>query len=470
VLAVIFVVLAAAWFWGAPPVAAVDETPVVIYFFWGDGCPHCAAQKPFLADLQARYPAVEVRAYEVWYNAANQQHFWNMARAYGFEPQAVPTTWIGSRYWLGFGDSTAAEMEAAVQSCLRDGCVDAGQGIIPGLPKPRPTATPAPVAAAPAPALPAAAPAPDLPPAAAITVPFLGSIDLASQSLLASTAIIAFVDGFNPCSLWVLSILLALTLHTGSRKKVLVIGLVFISVTALIYMLFIAGLFTLFTFVGFLGWIQVLVALVALFFGLVNIKDYFWYQAGLSFTIADSRKPGIYQGMRRVLAAGDSWVGLIGATVVLAVGVSVIEFSCTAGFPVLWTNLLTAQEVSASAFVGLLLVYMLIYQLDELAIFLGAVITLKSNRLEETQGRLLKLIGGTVMLTLAVVMLVNPAWMNSLGASLAVFGVALLLAGLVVLLHRLLLPKFGIHLGNHAPVTPKASQPHAKKSPARRHS
>ena len=249
-----------------------------------------------------------------------------------------------------------------------------------------------------------------------LTLPLIGPVDLGTQSLAISTALIAFIDGFNPCSLWVLSMLLALTLHTGSRKKVFIIGLVFITVTSLVYALFIAGLFTMFTVISFVGWIRVVVALVALFFAVVNIKDYFWYKEGLSFTIADEQKPGLYRSMRRVINASDSLPALIGATIVMAAGVSLVEFSCTAGFPVLWTNLLVAQNVTALTFIALLALYMLIYQLDELGIFLAAVFSLRASKLEEKHGRILKLIGGTLMLTLAVVMLVNPSLMNSISS------------------------------------------------------
>ncbi len=96
------------------------------------------------------------------------------------------------------------------------------------------------------------------------------------------------------------------------------------------------------------------IALVALFFGLVNIKDYFWYKEGISFTISDSKKPGIYQRMRKLVDASQTFWGLAGATVVLA-AVSLVEFSCTAGFPVLWTNLLVSQKVTALTFILLLL-------------------------------------------------------------------------------------------------------------------
>ena len=161
--------------------------------------------------------------------------------------------------------------------------------------------------------------------------------------------------------------------------------------------------------------------------------------------------------MRRVMDASQSFWGLAGATVVMAAGVSLVEFSCTAGFPVLWTNLLAAQKVTALAFALLLLLYLVIYQIDELVIFFTAVFTLKASRLEEKQGRILKLIGGTLMLTLAGVMVINPALMNNLSSSLLIFGIAFAAAGLVLLLHRRILPAFGIWIGS-------------EKQPRRRHS
>ena len=336
---------------------------------------------------------------------------------------------------------------------------------MPALPSTQSRATPAPAlpaagsAAAIAAGVQAKTPGAGVAEAGLLAIPLLGTIDLAAQSLVMSTALIAFVDGFNPCSIWVLSILLALSLHTGSRKKVAIIGLTFITVTAAIYALFIAGLFTVFTFAGFLGWIQLLVALVALFFAAVNIKDYFWYKEGLSFTIADEQKPGIYRGMRRVVNAGESFWGLVGATIVLAAGVSIVEFSCTAGFPVLWTNLLVAQDATTVTFVALLVLYLLIYQLDELGIFLVAVVTLKTSRLEEKYGRILKLIGGTLMLTLALVMLFNPVLMSQSSTSLLVFVIAFVAAGLILFVHRVVLPGFGIEIGSERP-RKKASRRH----------
>ncbi len=434
---------------------------VVIYFFWGEGCPHCAAAKPFLARLAQKYPRVEVRDFEIYNDVGSRESFALMAAKFGFEPTGVPTFFIADRYWVGFAEEfTGREMEAVVASCALSGCSDAGEGVFS--PAEPPTLAPPTVVPTNAPALaeapanpgpaenpgPAAVAAPAVTTSASmLTLPLIGPVNLATQSLAISTALIAFVDGFNPCSLWVLSMLLALTLHTGSRKKVFIIGLVFITVTSLVYVLFIAGLFTMLTVISFVGWIQVVVALVALFFALVNIKDYFWYKEGLSFTISDEKKPGLYRSMRRVLKASDSLPALIGATIVMSAGASLVEFSCTAGFPVLWTNLLVAQGVTAGVFITLLALYMLIYQLDELGIFLAAVLSLRASKLEEKHGRILKLIGGMLMLTLAVVMLVNPNLMNTLNSSLIIFGIAFGASLLILVTHRAILPRLGVRIG-----------------------
>jgi len=426
----------------------------VMYFFWGDGCPHCASFKPILEELVKKYPGFELQEYEVWYDDNNLNFLQAVAKKFGIEVSGVPTLFIGDQTHTGFSEQLAAEVEQTIAACVANGCADAAEGVA------RPDVTAKTFyeePGSPLTVVPPANPA-EFAEKGTITVPIFGTVDLKHQSLFISTLLISFVDGVNPCSVWVLTMLITLTLRTGSRKKIFIIGLIFLTVTAAIYGLFIAGLFSVLTIVRYAGWIQAVVALVALFFGIVNIKDYFWYKEGLSFTIDDSKKPGIFQRMRRVLDASDSFWGLAGATVVLAAGVSLVEFSCTAGFPVLWTNLLNGAGVTTAAFIGLLLVYMLIYQLDEMIIFGSAVLTLKASRLEEKHGRILKLIGGTLMLTLAVVMLIKPSLMNEVGKSLLVFAIAFAAAGFILLLHRRILPSYGIWIG-----TEKNSHPRSKK-------
>ncbi|NPV77374.1 MAG: glutaredoxin family protein [Anaerolineae bacterium] len=430
------------------------QNQVIIYFFWGDGCPHCAAAKPFLEELVNKHPGVELRSFEVWNVPENQQLLFDMADKFGFKPSGVPTIFIGDQYWVGYNDTIAAQIAATVSKCSNETCPDAGEGVVPATAGE--SAAPETLAPTKPPATeeqPAQEPAPQAKTSLQehlLKVPLIGTIDLDKQSLVLSTLLISFVDGFNPCSLWVLSMLLALTLHTGSRRKIVIIGLVFLTVTALIYALFIAGLFSVLSFVSYLGWVQALIAVIALVFGAINIKDYFWYKEGVSFTISEKQKAGIYQKIRRIVTSSDSLVGMVSATVVLAAGVSLVEFSCTAGFPVLWTNILTAQGVDTLTFILLILLYMLIYQLDELVIFFSVVFTLRASKLEEKHGRILKLIGGVLMLTLAVVMLINPALMNDITNSLLIFGAAFLATLLILLVHRRILPAMGVWIGTEA--------------------
>jgi len=227
-----------------------------------------------------------------------------MAQKYGLEQLAVPTIFIGPYYLQGYSEEYNSSIEAIVVQCIQANCEDPGlgvietKGIITSTPSSSVLLTPSPtlkVTDTPTPTQPDIAlidPSNNLNQSHNLEIPILGKLNLDSKSPIITTILIALVDGFNPCSLWVLTMLLALTLHTGSRKKVFAIGIIFLIVTAVIYALFIAGLFSILKITSAMGWIRILVAMIALFFALVNIKDYFWYKEGISFTIADEKSQG----------------------------------------------------------------------------------------------------------------------------------------------------------------------------------
>jgi thiol-disulfide isomerase/thioredoxin len=434
---------------------ATPVHPVTLYLFWGQGCPHCAAAKPYLEALPGQYPGLSLEAYEVFYDPHNNLVFNQVLDMLGLEQPAVPTIVIGPYYLQGYSEESQAAIEKVIQQCLVDGCSDVVSG-----PLASGEATASSVIASTITGQFADGESSETGQTSSecseiggsdsnfIEIPILGYVDLSSLSLGVSTALIALVDGVNPCSIWALSMLLVITIHTGSRKKVFIIGMVFITVTALVYALFIAGLFSVLKLAGLITWMRVVVFIVAAILGLINIKDYFWFKQGVSLTIDDGKRTGILARMRKLLDTSQSTGSLIGATILLAAGVSLVEFSCTAGLPILWTNLLNAQGVTTATFILLLLLYLLIYQADELVLFFAAVTSLKASRVEEKHGRILKLGGGILMLTLAVVMLVNPALMNDLTSSLLVFAAVAGLFLLVLLIHRVILPRLGIALGS----------------------
>jgi thiol-disulfide isomerase/thioredoxin len=377
----------------APAAAAAEgDAEVELIVFWGIGCPYCAQELEFLDDLGEDYPELEITSYEVRYEPANLDLFNSTMSERGLEARSIPTTLLGDRVWEGFDAGTGDQIRAAVAAALTG---------------------------------PAPAPIPEPEPSAVIDLPFIGAVDVGSGSLVLSTFLIALVDGVNPCSLWALSILLALVLRTGSRRRVLAIGGAFLAVTTLLYGLYIAGIYGFLTIAANETWIRLAMAGVALGFGVINLKDYFWFRRGPTLTIPDERKPWLYRRMRSVAASDRALPAALAGTAVLAVGVSVLETPCTAGYPLLWTNLLAEQGIGLAGSIPLFALYMLVFLLDELVVFGVALFAMRAMKLEERTGRLLKLIGGVVMIVLAGTLVFTPEAMSSVSGAIAVFGIAI---------------------------------------------
>ena len=248
--------------------------------------------------------------------------------------------------------------------------------------------------------------------------------------------------------MWLLTILLGILLHTRSRRKIIIVGLAFLLTTAAGYGAFMLGLLNVFLYVGYVDWIKIVVGLLALTFALVNIKDYFWFQQGLSFTISDKHKPGIFKRMRNIIHQDMSTASMVGATIIMALGVTLVELPCTAGFPVIWSNIAAQQGVNGMEFALLFVIYLTIYLGVEIAILATAVITLKKSVFEEKHGRILKLISGVIMLVLAYGIVFAYDTLSSLGGVLGLFGAAAVIITLVLILHRIVLPRCGISFGS----------------------
>lgn len=404
--------------------AQASHRKTVVYFFWELGCPHCEEEKPFLEQLAGRYPQLDVRMYEVSHDRGNADLFDKTAKAYGITACCVPVTFIGDfEPIVGYVDSMADDIQDKIEYCLEHGCIDPGEkGEAPVSPTPSPSE--------------------DI-----VRLPIIGEIDLSSMPLYLTTAIIAFVDGFNPCSLWLISLLMGMVISSRSRTKVLLVGSTFLVVTATGYGLFMLGLLSVFRYVGFAGWIRAIVALVALMFAVVNIKDYFWFKRAISFTIPERYMPKIYADMRNIAKGGKSTWAMVVGTAIMALGVVLVELPCTAGFPVIWTGIIAQHNLGILSFVLLFALYLLIYLLDELGVIIPAAVVLKGRWFQEKHGRSLKLVGGMIMLVLGIVMLTEPGLMSDVGMTLLVFGAAIAASLVTVIVHRKVLPRYGIYIG-----------------------
>jgi hypothetical protein len=380
-------------------VYAAQEGPV-LHVFWSLDCPVCIRQKDWLDRLENRFDGLRVIEMELSESSRYHALFAEMAAERSIRPDHVPTLMLAGRAWVGDSPALRTEVEAAIEAAL--------SGADP------PLAT-----------------------SEALRLPLVGELDPVAAPALALTLLIAFVDGFNPCSLWVLMLLLGMVIASGSRRRVAVVGVSFLVTTALIYGAFIAGLFSVLAFAFALPWVRWAVALFALGFGLVSIKDYFWYGRGITFSIPAGQKPGMYQRMRRLRHENMSTPALIGATVVMASGIALVELPCTAGFPVVWSAILAERGIGGAVFVGLLAVYVIVYLAIELTIFAIAIIGMNLGRVGERHGRVLKMIGGAVMVALAGALALRPELMDDIAASSMLFGTAIALAAMVAWVHSL---------------------------------
>jgi len=404
--------------------ALTDDGGVELLFFGSATCPYCQQMEGYLDELEATFsPPLAVSRYEVSGDPAARQRWETELLARGYTPSGVPTTILGDRVWIGFDEDVAGDITRAVATVVA-AALDASDGAGAGAGAP-----------------PAGAPATgDLlePTDPRLSLPLVGEIELAGRSALGVTALVAFVDGFNPCSLWVLAILLAMVLNAGAtRRRVVAVGTTFLTVTAAIYGAFIVGVFTVVDLLSGVTAIAWVVGAIALLVGVVNIKDYFAYKQGFSLTIPDRYKPRIYRGGRAIRDDERPLPAVLATTVVLAAGVALVELPCTMGFPVVWTGTLQTMGIARDTeFAGLLGLYLLIYVGLELVLFGIVVATMQVTRIEERHGRALKLVGGSLMVVLGVAMIWFQTLLDDLTGLLVLTLAAAGLAGGLVLVNR----------------------------------
>jgi hypothetical protein len=392
---------------------------VHLYFFWSATCPHCLNAQPFIEDLPQRYPWLVLHSHQISRasNAAAQLYV-DMARQLGQSANSVPAFLFCERMEVGFGkpENSGRALEQALIQCYDKH-------------------------------FPAAPPDSEIPPdhenlsggeispaiesTSEIELPGFGKVQAQNFSLPVFTLIIAGFDAFNPCAFFVLLFLLSLLVHARSRKRMLFIGGVFLFFSGAIYFMFMAAWLNLFLWLGELTLFTLLAGTLAIIFALINIKDYFWFKTGISLSIPEAAKPGLYQRIRGLLRA-DNLPALTVGTIVLAIAVNSYELLCTAGFPMVYTRVLTLSQLSPGQYYAYLLLYNIIYVIPLLVITLIFTFTLGSRKLSESEGRLLKLLSGLMMLGLGIILVVAPAALNN------VWTAALLLLGAVFL-------SWGIH-------------------------
>ena len=96
------------------------DNRVKVYFFRGEGCPHCADAETWFDSIQESYGSkFTIVDYETWYSEENSELMKKVAKIRGEEESAtgVPYIIIGDKSWVGWAtDSMGPEVKAQIDS------------------------------------------------------------------------------------------------------------------------------------------------------------------------------------------------------------------------------------------------------------------------------------------------------------------------------------------------------------------
>lgn len=353
---------------------AADTLPIL--FFYSKTCPHCAKEELFLEKLSRKYPQIELISYEV--SEPKSIEALRDLEGRGIEYQGyVPFTVIENDVVQGYGDdqTTGAQIEALIRQKID---------------VPLSTQTTL-----------------DNPNFSNITLPIFGSLNVGLLSLPVLAVVIGVLDGFNPCALWALLFLISLLLGMKSKKRMWLLGSVFILTSGLVYFLFMTAWFNFFLLLGAAKWVRVAIALIALGAGIYSLRD-FWINKDGGCKSEDSvGKRKVFAKLKKFTLQKNLWIAFFGI-IFLAVAVNTTELLCSAGLPAVFTSILATNNLSPLSYYLYIALYVFFFMIDDLFIFIVAMATLRVVGIGGRYARFSRLVGGLLMLAIGLLLIFSP--------------------------------------------------------------
>lgn len=336
---------------------AKDESPIAIVFV-REGCIHCAHAEKWIQDIRFKKPGISIQVIDITKSPEALIQFQAAVDLHKIETPAVPLFIVGNKYLLGFDEKRSGEELSKLLG------ID-NEALLPGW------------------------------------------ISLERLGLPTFTILVGLVDGFNPCAMWVLIFLLSMLVHVKSRKRMLLISSIFVLVSGLVYLTFMAAWFNIFQAIGLSTAIRWIVGSVGIFMALLHLRDYFWGFSSTSLILSDSAKSKVAARIRDIVTAENLPLAIV-SVAVLAILVNFYELLCTAGLPALYVQILMQQKLSLASYYGYLVLYNFAYLFDDGLMVFTAVWAMSNRRLKEDRGRVLKLISGVLLLGLSLAILFWP--------------------------------------------------------------
>lgn len=371
------------------PVNAVDKK-VNIYVFYSHTCIHCAAEEVYLDKLKTEDSSLSVYRYEITDSKENQELMKKVGDLLNTNISTVPFVIIGNRTITGFTEGISdVSIDSAItyvkEHNVRD-LVGEMLGIVTPSTGGETTNN-----------------------SSTVTLPFFGTVDASRVSLPLMTIVLGTLDGFNPCAMWVLLLLISMLLNSKNRFRMWILGGTFLLTSAFMYFLFMLSWLNITVIFGKILYLRLLIGIVAIGGGAWNIKTGMKKDDGCDVVDVDQRKKlrkriqGISSQSVFILAI----FGMMG----LAVSVNLIELLCSAGFPVLFTQVLSLNHLTNLQYIGYLLLYVFFFLLDDLVVFIIAMKTSELTGISTKYGKYSHLVGGAVMILLGILMVLKPEWL-----------------------------------------------------------
>ena len=373
---------------------------VKLYFFHGDGCPHCAEEEKFLKKAINKYDIKIVR-YEVWHNKDNQVLMEEVKNKYNITANGVPLTIIGNTYKIGYTEDDDLEFERIIKYYIdnNDKYNDTvGQiknntfkGEIVDHYKNDDKKTDKKMT---------------------VKLPLLGKVNMKKVSIWTAAGVIGLVDGFNPCAMWVLLFLLSMILTMKDRKRQWIIGLTFLIASALVYMLIMLSWINIVVNISTSILFRNLIAIVAIIGATLNIRSYLKERKSDDGceVIDNKKRKKILTKIKKFTTEKSLILALLGV-IALAISVNVVELACSAGLPLIFTQILAINNITGLEAFMYTLVYILFFLIDDIIVFVIAMVTAKMTGISTKYNKYSHLIGGILMMLIGILLIIKPEWL-----------------------------------------------------------
>lgn len=377
-------------------VQAQTEEALPIYFFGTDSCPICAQEAAYLDQLTTDGENIIVYYFDITNSASENFSIFRHVKytLFSDQPSGVPFTVIGNSTYVGFNETLRGQMTRAIRFYQNNTYHDIvgaylghNDGDFTGIENHTFVDS-----------------------GNTITLPLFGEIDLSSISLPILSILIGTVDGFNPCAMWVLLFIITMLFNMKDKRRMWILGFTFLTASALVYLMFMLAWLEVVLFLGTLLWFRLLISVIAILGGSYNLYSYYKRRKEEGCAIIDKEKRKTMTKRIAKITSTQSLALAMAGMVLLAFSVNIVELACSAGLPVIYTSVLAYNDLSIGMYILNIGLYILFFLLDDIIIFTISMKTLQIKGFSTKYGKIASLVGGVIMVSLGILMIVKPEW------------------------------------------------------------